>query len=253
MDKGNLYQSLFKAYKDAYPDKKPAVCQSEFNQEWFAIKNEKDCESKAQILFTKWASIAQKKKAPLKNMFAKQLEKNSKDKVPANSVELEFNTDSDQFLEPSDSPDVVQQNPGPSSADSNLSSKPKSLDVHYKTPVQTEIKSKIDLINSDLVGLLERERRKMLSTEQEAQLSRLKKEKSQLEKKLQDLTADQERQRKRRAQTRETLIAHPELKKKLKMRDKVGRPCLQEDQPLLLQTIIDLATCKSSIIFVIYI
>jgi hypothetical protein len=32
--------------------------------------------------------------------------------------------------------------------------------------------------------------------------------------------------------------------KKLKKREKTGRPSIQEDQPMLLQTIIDLATCE---------
>ncbi len=55
---------------------------------------------------------------------------------------------------------------------------------------------------------------------------------------------DQVRSKKRRAGTREVLLCNPELKTKLKIREKAGRPIIQEDQPMLLQTIIDLATCK---------
>lgn len=55
---------------------------------------------------------------------------------------------------------------------------------------------------------------------------------------------DHVRSKKRRAGTREVLLCHPEVKKKLKIREKAGRPTIQEDQLMLLQTIIDLATCK---------
>lgn len=115
---------------------------------------------------------------------------------------------------------------------------------NYKAPAQTELKSRLALINSDLVGLMERERRKLLSTEQEKELDQLKLEKKNIEKKLSSLVKDQVRSQKRRAGTREVLLCHPEVKKKLKIREKAGRPTIQEDQPMLLQTIIDLATCK---------
>ena len=55
---------------------------------------------------------------------------------------------------------------------------------------------------------------------------------------------DQVRSQKRRSGTREVLLCHPEVKTKLKIREKAGRPNIQEDQPMLLQTIIDMATCK---------
>ncbi len=55
---------------------------------------------------------------------------------------------------------------------------------------------------------------------------------------------DQVRSQKRRDGTREVLLCHPEVKKKLKIRKKAGRPTIQEDQPMLFQTINDLATCK---------
>lgn len=35
---GSLYQSLFKVYKNRYPDKTPAVCQKEVNELWKTAK-----------------------------------------------------------------------------------------------------------------------------------------------------------------------------------------------------------------------
>ena len=93
-----------------------------------------------------------------------------------------------------------------------------------------------------VVGLMERERRKLLPTAQEKELDQLKLEKKNIMKKLYNLVKDQIRNKKWRAGTREFLLCHPEVMTKLKIREKAGRPSIQEDQPMLLQTIIDLAT-----------
>ena len=63
----------------------------------------------------------------------------------------------------------------------------------YEFPAQTESNLKLALINSDLVGLMEREKRKLLSNEQDKELGRLKNEKREIKKKLNDLIKNQER------------------------------------------------------------
>ena len=245
MDKSLIYRALYDSYCKAYSDIKPAVCQSEVNKHWASIKKEKDCEMRAKILMTKWAEVASKNKSSLLNMFAKAIKKKeSTENVPINEastcIALEFTPDSNQFVEPLDDDILVQGTSTIKEAD------PTPIDHgrENKYPAQTEIKSRLDLINSDLVGLMERDKRKLLSADQEKELDRLKLTKVQLEKKLNALVKDQARGKKRRADTREVLLNHPEVKSKLKIREKAGRPSLQEDQPMLLQTIIDLATCK---------
>lgn len=104
-------------------------------------------------------------------MFAKAIKRNeTNENAPQSlhSIAIEFAPDSNQFNEPEEELEVVcEANP----KTINLELKVKE---NYKAPAQTELKSRLALINSDLVGLMERERRKLLSTEQEKELDQLK-------------------------------------------------------------------------------
>ena len=102
--------------------------------------------------------------------------------------------------------------------------------------------------SSNLVELMEREKIILLSAGQEKKLEWLEEnwETTNWET-LTALVKDQVRGKKRRAESREVLLAHLEVKSKFKIMEKAGRPCLQENQPMLLQTIIVFfATCKKN-------
>lgn len=110
--------------------------------------------------------------------------------------------------------------------------------------------TEINLLKEDLVGLYKRRDTNFLSEKQAKELKDKKEELVEKEKKLRKLKDDQRRSlkyRKELKRRREDLIdTYPDLKKKLKVRDVVGRPRIETDQPLLLTTIVDLATYGSA-------
>lgn len=118
------------------------------------------------------------------------------------------------------------------------------------TPAQEKLKTEIELLREDLLGLYKRRDTNLLSQKQAKDLNDKKKELDNMENKLKKLKLDQQRQAKFREaakRRREDLIdTYPELKKKLKIRDSFGRPRIETDQPLLLSTIVDLATHGSA-------
>jgi hypothetical protein len=110
---------------------------------------------------------------------------------------------------------------------------------------QLHLQSEIDILNSDLVGLYERQKRGMLTQEQDAELKQKTKKKNELEKQLSKKKDDQKRSQKARVEKKRKLNAliedNPELRASLNVRAKPGRPRLEEDQPSLLETIVDIA------------
>jgi len=111
--------------------------------------------------------------------------------------------------------------------------------------VQLYLKSQIDDINSDLVGLYNRQKQGLLSNEQNLELKDKQKRKTELEKKLKRKIDDQRRSQKARDLKKSKLNAlledNPELRTKLNIRARCGQPKIEEEQPLLLQTILDIA------------
>ena len=120
----------------------------------------------------------------------------------------------------------------------------------YVAPVQTQIQEKIELVNSDLVGLFQRDKNGLLTEEKSKELQDKKKLKKDLEKQLKRKIEDQKRSKIYREEKKSRLAAivssNEDLRKSLKIRTKPGRPSLETDQPLLLKTIVDLAIYGSA-------
>lgn len=119
------------------------------------------------------------------------------------------------------------------------------------TPAQDKIKQDIDMLNSDLVGLLKRRSLGLLNDEQQKDLSRKQQQLNRLEMQLNIKMKDQKRQRVKRLQRKNNIKKlfeiHPEAKRILKERDFCGRPRIEETQTDLLKAICDIAIHGSAV------
>ena len=61
MDKNLRFQTLFKAYKEAYSEKSSKICQVELTDKWNQIKNNSDWDIKSDILLKDLKSIVLRK------------------------------------------------------------------------------------------------------------------------------------------------------------------------------------------------
>ncbi|KAJ6639411.1 hypothetical protein Bhyg_12155 [Pseudolycoriella hygida] len=119
----------------------------------------------------------------------------------------------------------------------------------YKPPLpapsQDKIKSDISVLLNDIV-VLENLKNSGLINDETLKEFKLKKTKViKLQKIIKRKEREMVRHRSRRLQRKRAIeklsITNPDLKKKLNIRDAIGRPRIESDQPFLLQTIINLA------------
>lgn len=234
MDKGKLYQSLYMAYCSAYPYKTKKICQDEFNKKWTELKKD-GSQLDAEHYLKELKSMESKRKASLHAFWGKQASVRS----TRNDDVAENTPSGTQREEPSPSLDLNQQAAQP------LPSTSKSI-VSTKIPVaQLKLQSEIDVLNADLVGLHERKRRGMLTDIQEKELKDYTRKKNELEINLNKTKNSQIRSQKYRSEKKrilnEVLAENPELRKKIKIREVLGRPRIEDEQPQLLQAIINIA------------
>ncbi|KZS13528.1 Uncharacterized protein APZ42_021321 [Daphnia magna] len=170
---------------------------------------------------TEYKSLGLKKKGALCNFWGtlpKKFEVSGLEKTVL-VIPIEFSPDSDQFKEPISS-------------------------------VQDEIKKQIGLINGDLVGLFKRRSCGQLTGDQEVELKKTKKEKDDLEDLRKKNIDAQKRQQKFRIQRKKTPAelceTNQEISKALKVRDKIGCPRLEIEQPDLMKAIVDITLYGSA-------
>lgn len=117
---------------------------------------------------------------------------------------------------------------------------------NYATPASDKLQTEIQSLHQD-IAYLQQKRDTGMATD--VQLNDLRRKKLVLHRKnleLKAVTATRMRQRKRRENERKVLKHNPDIAQKLKRRDVVGRPRLEEDQPELLKTISDIVTHGSA-------
>ena len=230
MDKASLYQSLYEAYIQAYyPEKTKRTCQEELVKKWNAMKDSPDVVAQGNELLNKLKAISLNKKGALLKFWGKQATKKNTE-LPKEGLH--------------ETPTVALL--GPTMAQNSPSTSGVSQPTSTRIPeAQLKIKAEIDLLLADLVGLFEREKKGLLTEEQEQTLRRKKAKKLELEKELKRKIDDQKRQKKardnRKAKLQAAIEKNPDLQKTLNVRHGVGRPRLEDDQPLLLKTIVDIA------------
>ena len=116
--------------------------------------------------------------------------------------------------------------------------------MKQKAVVQDELQLKINVINADLVDSYARRPKTagILTDLQETELSDKKRKVVELGSMLKRKKDDQRRSKKLRDDRLAAACAkNPELKPTLKIRNEAGRSRLEDDQPLLLQAILDIA------------
>ena len=242
MDKNKIYQSLFSAYVEAYfPKKSKKDCQDEIIKKWNEIKNDADFKNKSDALMKELKSISLKKKASNLLFWSNQTS-NKERQLAKNSSEIQNECDQDLMSANEAANDAVEH--------VNTSSMATSSSRVYIARAQIELQSELDVVNSDLVGLYEREKKGQLSDEQLKDLKAKALKKIELEKKLKLRKNEQERAKKARDAKKVKLDSictdHPELRAVLKHREKTGRPRVEDDQPMLLKSIIDIAMYGSA-------
>lgn len=226
MDKNKLFQSLFQSYLKCSSDRQKLNVQKEAVKQWNELKNSENLSERVNAIIEKNEALALQKKGTLMQYWSNVANRPSAVQKPATSV----------------TPARKEHIETPSSRAEKNSEK-------TKTKVQDELKSKIDVINSDIVGLSTRKEHGLLSDEQEKKLEQMKKQKVAFEKQLKAKVFDQERQQKYRAEKRKKLdelcATNPEIEKVLK-RKAVRRSRLEIEQPTLLETIVKIATHGSA-------
>ena len=236
MNKTELYSSLFAAYVLAYPEKTKQICQKEFNKKWNKMKGEENLFAEGEAWLQNLKLTAKTKKNARQMFWNKQTlqvisnpEKTASSSVVA-PIPLQFEADSEQFKE----------------KDDESNSAATSSTVVRKAIVQEGLEKEISLINADLVGLLSRQSAGFLSDQQEIELKAKKRKLDELKVRLKKKQDDAKRSKKSRDDRKKREEAacekDPGLRDLLKLKRKAaGRPRIEDDQPLLLESIINIA------------
>lgn len=120
-----------------------------------------------------------------------------------------------------------------------------SISTTYATPAQTKIRNEIFVLDADLVALKQRKNCGLINDEMKREFEVKTKKLAALRKEIKKHEREMVRHRKRRLQNKKNIekacVTNPELKKSLNVRGTVGSPRIEDDQPFLLQTIVDLA------------
>ena len=237
LDKMKLFQSLINGYGKAYPDKTPQQIQIDVTGKWKSIKKSEKLKELVDGLLKEWESLALKRKASLFQFWSNQssrktLAKSGSSVEPPPLISVEEIEDETNISSSTPIVDGVQQK------------------SNKRARAQEELNSKITIIESDLCGLLSRKSAGLLSAEQENDLCRKQKELGELKKGLKIKIDAAKRARKHRYETKKKFEKaceeHPTLKESLGVRLSSGRPRIEDEQPLLLSTIINIAVHGSA-------
>lgn len=241
MEKTNLHKKLYDAFVKAHPGKRGKECQSEVNTIWRELKTKTDVEAQVNMKIQNYNLIVLQKKAKLNCFWAGLATKSP-------SLQMPNETSNQSNSQISAEATIQKKTP---EAQVNLSELSESDNSNKsRTIAQDDINKQINILNSDLIGLYKRKESGLLSSDQEKDLKQKKLDVEKLQKTLSKKIYDQVKQREFRKKKKEILEAacedNPALASKLKIRHKVGRPAIEEDQPLLLKTIVDIAVYGSA-------
>lgn len=257
----NPYGKLIKRYAKAYRNKSKKTIQDEVNVIWRDINNRSDF---SELYSTKLSELEEKSReyeARQRNFWLSAFKRKSsaQNEKSTTTVETEssaIETDStiaenESTVVATDSTVVGSETLGETSAALPVSTEPDLTKVELKsqathpTPRQNSISRELDVLNSDISALYTRKSFGLLSVEQTRDLSSKEHKKTKLQKLLRKTINDQKRARivrkKQKEKVKKILEQHPEYIKEVKLHKRVGRPRLEEDQPLLLQAICDIA------------
>ena len=175
----------------------------------------------------KFKGFIEKKKGKMLLYFSKLPTQTNKSPMMENHKDndIEFNSESSQFLEPLNINPVA--GPSTSSASNKRS---------FPSRAQENIRIQIDVFNVDLAALLKRKSTGLLTDGEEKELKEKQMKLKELKKKLNKKKNGQKRQKnfreERKTKLEDACKKNPELKNQLKLRANKGRPSMEADQTL---------------------
>lgn len=233
MDRGKLYNKLYNTFLAAYPQASKQKVQNSCNIFWNEIKEKNNF----QYLYDTKIIDLQKSTKGQKSIIS------FFQNTASSAVRPSHQSTSSSSYEPTFSPNKKSQTTTASSEDN-------SNEQGHRTPKQEQLTKELNILNAELVGILARESANLMSDNQKKEAEAKKKRKREIENDIKSLKASQERMKKYRKDKKETLqtaiLEHPELESKLKMKNRSGRPALTDEQPELLNAILEIAMYGSA-------
>jgi len=217
------------------------VCQEELSNKWSAMKNADDLAERCEQLRKELTATAMRKTGTLMTFWSKQ---SSSTPVVKDTAAVAVTSTASSSAEES-SPLKANSNEA-----SDVTQPSTSKVVARVATAQEKLQSQLGLLNSELTGLYERQKKGLLTADQLKIFKESKDRKIDLERKLKRKKGDQKRSQKARDSKKQKLASllseKPELRTALNVRSCTGRPRIEQDQPMLLRAIVDIAMYGSA-------
>jgi hypothetical protein len=244
MDRGKLYSELYELWIKAYPQFKKQKIQSDCNCFWNNIKNNDNF----MDLYTSKISDLKRNIRSQKSIisFFDQPSTSATHRQPIASVTLS-KTQSPSSNNENEVLENLTSNPESANKDNQL--QPVALVASSvttnKAPKQEELRKELSILNAELASYSVREAADLMSDEQRRELKTKKKRKIEVENEIEKLKAGQQRSKKFREEKKATLqqivSENPDLESKIKLKSRPGRPAITDEQPNILDAIINIA------------
>ena len=235
MNRGKLYESLFDAYKKAYPDRPKVNLQNDCNTFWAEAK--KECGKDD-------SSFDAKISAKVKELLVRGTNKKVK------GLFSYFTIHSANVKTATHAPATITAPAAPTSQ-LTVSDTPKKCDIgdseneKRRTPSQDVYQTMIANLQAKICTLRNEIDSGLACDDSSKELESLKKElnseKNALKRKQSNAALPKTCRKKKQQKLDEICSEHPDISKQLKSRDASGRPRTEEEQPGLLKAICDLA------------
>lgn len=246
VNKAKLYDDLLSAYTKAHSEtKNKRSIQDNVNQIWKSVKNNVQVANLVEDEIKKLNIIKSKRQASLLKFWAGVSEKeNVVAVVPSNVIEEKNKSPNKITCTATTSNEIATvEVVATSTSESNVSTEATTRSM--LTPAQNKTKNEMLVLDSEIATLKHRKNFGFLNDDMAKELGSKKKKMEQLRQLVKKQEKEMLRHRKRRLQKKRNFdkicTENPELRKRLNVRGKTGRPRIEYDQPFLLQAIIDLA------------
>ncbi|KAG5893766.1 hypothetical protein JTB14_005433 [Gonioctena quinquepunctata] len=242
IDKSKLYQKLFESFKKSHTNTKVQNVQKLVNEVWRNYKLQAKSDKELDIIVFKRIEeelqAATKNKSNLLHFFSKA----TTTCKPAEKT---------QIIQPASNIKKQEEDkikPGVKTQQQFENNE--NADIQRVKPSQEAMKNKIALLEKNLNALYSAKDTMPSRAEVDKQIIELRKElktaKQSLNRKIQNAAAQKKHRNGMKRKLEDICHENPEIKKRLFLRDSVGRPSLENDQPSLLKTIADIALFGSA-------
>ncbi|KAG5877588.1 hypothetical protein JTB14_027190 [Gonioctena quinquepunctata] len=242
IDKSKLYQKLFESFKKSHTNTKVQNVQELVNEVWRNYKLQAKSDKELDIIVFKRIEeelqAATKNKSNLLHFFSKA----TTTCKPAEKT---------QIIQPASNIKKQEEDrikPGVKTQQQFENNE--NADKQRVKPSQEAMKNKIALLEKNLNALYSAKDTMPSRAEVDKQIIELRKElktaKQSLNRKIQNAAAQKKHRDGMKRKLEDICHENPEIKKRLSLRDSVGRPSLENDQPSLLKTIADIALFGSA-------